>query len=197
MATGYTAKLMESGESFKDFALHCAHAFGALVTLRDEPMDAPIPTFKPDSYYVKALANAHKELSNLKGMTTKQKMAYGKKEKEEAIAIRHKIISTYKEENARLEAMKEQVDAWEPPSPDHTELKTFMLEQIEMSKHDLGYSERELASVSEETEESFWEAAVGSAESSIPYYEERVAEEQKRCEGRNTWVEQIQKSLAI
>ena len=42
MPTGYTAGILE-GETFEQYALQCAKAFGALVMMRDEPSDAPIP----------------------------------------------------------------------------------------------------------------------------------------------------------
>lgn len=43
MPTGYTADLMEKGMEFKPFVLQCARAFGALITMRDDSLDAPSP----------------------------------------------------------------------------------------------------------------------------------------------------------
>lgn len=44
MPTGYTYPVCEGKiTEFPDFALSCARAFGALISMREEPMDAPLP----------------------------------------------------------------------------------------------------------------------------------------------------------
>lgn len=52
MPTGYTSPLYEGKEiSFEQFALRCARNFGALVMMREEPLDTPIPEkFNPCEY---------------------------------------------------------------------------------------------------------------------------------------------------
>ena len=43
MPTGYTVALYEGKDvTFEDFVMGCSRAFGALISLRDEP-NAPIP----------------------------------------------------------------------------------------------------------------------------------------------------------
>ena len=49
---------MNEGQDFKSFAMTCARAMGACVTIRDEPFDAPIPTIKPSDYNAKAKLEA-------------------------------------------------------------------------------------------------------------------------------------------
>ena len=63
MTTGYT-DAVGKGEitEFKDYALLCARAFGACVSMRDEPLDAEIPEeFKPNDYHEKSLQKARGE----------------------------------------------------------------------------------------------------------------------------------------
>ncbi len=63
MPTGYTADIAK-GITFQQYAWSCARAFGALVMMRDEPSDAPIPeAFTPSDYHVKALAEARAKLA--------------------------------------------------------------------------------------------------------------------------------------
>lgn len=53
MPTGYTNRI-QNGEitEFKDFALACARAFGALISMRDDALDAPMPAeILPDTKY--------------------------------------------------------------------------------------------------------------------------------------------------
>lgn len=59
MPTGYTSGVaVGKVTDFREFALQCARAFGACISLSDESSDTPIPEeFKPDS------ANSEKVLS--------------------------------------------------------------------------------------------------------------------------------------
>lgn len=54
MPTGYTHKIKD-GMTFKEYALRCARNFGALMDMRDDPMDAPIPIFTPSGYHEEKL----------------------------------------------------------------------------------------------------------------------------------------------
>ena len=67
MPTEYT-HYIKDGISFKEFALKCARAFGACITMKEDPMDVEIPKFKPDTYYhkrLKATLKKWKELDNI------------------------------------------------------------------------------------------------------------------------------------
>ena len=64
MPTGYTASVADGRVTeFAPFALQCARAMGALIMMRDEPHDAPIPErFEASDYYSKSLAEARERL---------------------------------------------------------------------------------------------------------------------------------------
>ena len=68
MPTGYTLDLYDVKDiTFEEFALRCARAFGALISMRDEPIDAPIPErFEPSDYHLKELEKAKKRLKEVK-----------------------------------------------------------------------------------------------------------------------------------
>jgi hypothetical protein len=62
--TGYVHHMVEKNQTFPQFAMSCARAFGALIEMRDEGMDAKIPDeIKPEPYHKKAAAEARKELA--------------------------------------------------------------------------------------------------------------------------------------
>ena len=83
MPTGYTAKLMENGQSFQEFVMFCARAMGVCVMMRDDSLDKPIPEkFEPSDYELKEMAKARTELDRLLSMTKKQAKAYGLEHKE-------------------------------------------------------------------------------------------------------------------
>jgi hypothetical protein len=68
--TGYVHHMVEKNQTFPQFAMSCARAFGALVEMRDEGMDAKIPDeIKPEPYHKKAAAEARKELVAFEAMT--------------------------------------------------------------------------------------------------------------------------------
>lgn len=71
MATGYTYELIDKPETtFEAFALRCSRAFGALIEMREESADAPIPTeIKPSTYHLDALRKAEAEARRFETMT--------------------------------------------------------------------------------------------------------------------------------
>lgn len=137
MPTGYTAAVVDGKiTEFPDFAMQCARAFGALIMMRDDPSDAPIPDeFKPTSYYVDRLSESRERLAWLNGLTPDQAQDEAEKSYEEARLQAQKYDDQNALEDRRLEAMLEKVRAWTPPSAQHVEMKSFMIEQINISKH--------------------------------------------------------------
>lgn len=196
MPTGYTAKLMEKGQSFPEFVMTCARSFGALITMRDDPMDAEIPEkFEPSPYYKNALADAHAEFARLRDMSPEEQLAYGEKAKADTIAKEIEWLARDTEENVRLQMMEARVKEWEPPTPEHVELKNFMLQQLDISKRDTGYIKRYLAEAQAKEPMQYYRDALAKAERSIKYHTEEMAKEQERMEGRTEWVRQLRESL--
>jgi hypothetical protein len=200
MPTGYTAKLAEGEQSFRDFVLTCARAFGACIDLRDSPLDAPIPEeFKASPHYQEAQNNAVAELDRLTAMTDDERRAYGEKQKAERVASCRKYIAKEAAQRKRYEGMVGQVQAWVPPSSEHENLKEFMLEQLQSSiKFDCSssYWAERLTSAESADPLSLYQEAVDSAKSSVGYYEKHIEEEKKRADGNTNWVRQLRESLA-
>lgn len=195
MPTGYTAELMEKGLPFRKFALQCARAFGACIMQRDDPMaDEPKPQ-EPSSYHVKAIAEAKEKLATLRAMTPEQQSAHGAARRQEAIQGALKYHAKGLEENARLDAMTAQVRAWEPPTEEHSTLKSFMLQQIEISRNDLRYSEGRVSEEEAYTPESHFVAAVSGAVRDVAYHEGEHRKELERTGERNKWIDDLYASL--
>ena len=74
MPTGYTMILTEEKEiDFKEFALRCARNFGALIMMRDEPMDKEIPEeFPVSDYHSKKLNECMEQLEQFKALSYKE-----------------------------------------------------------------------------------------------------------------------------
>lgn len=197
MPTGYTAKLMEEGQTFPEFAMLCARAFGALVELRDNDMDAPIPENLPLSdYHVKALASANQELARLDAMTPQEREAFGVAKKAESLKSAQIGLEKENRENERIDKMVSEVSAWVPPSRDHEGMKSFMLEQLTISRNG-GYYANRIEELNVKTPISFWDDARTSAKWSVEYHAKHQREEIDRNTSRNNWLKQLRASLGL
>lgn len=134
MPTGYTDDIKD-GISFSTFALNCARAFGATITLRDESGGGEkIPDqFEPSDYHSKALENAEAELLALHKMTPEACQEQCDVDYAADEAFRLDRLQRNKDQIDSYRSMLEQVKAWTPPSADHVGMKDFMIEQIESS----------------------------------------------------------------
>lgn len=198
MPTGYTADV-GSGKvtDFADFAMQCARAFGACVTMRDDPSDATIPDeFKPSSYHAERLAEAKSELSRLQSMTVDQQEVAARDAYEQALAYQKKYRREKEEQRARYEAMLGKVGDWSPPTPDHVEMKKFMREQLRTSiDFDCGGSYEPEAKKLSRSE--WYEVALKKAEHDVNYHMIEHQKEVERAANRTAWVKALRASLGI
>jgi hypothetical protein len=194
MPTGYTAKLEEKGQTFAEFVWTCARAFGALITMREDSLDAPIPeAFQPEPYAERSLREAKAELERVRKMTLKEA------EKEAAASFVERKAEVEKHNVkvrailARYKAMEAEVRAWVPPTPDHDGLRNFMLQQIKESTQ---YTHE--SKVPARLSAAEWrEQRLASAARDVAYYEKSWAEEQERTRSRNKWLNDLRCSVPV
>ena len=198
MPTGYTA-IIEDDENctFEQYLLRCARAFGALVSLRDEPLSAPIPQeFKPSDYHIKQLAVAEARAHELDGITQKQADKLAAAEWDSREAERIKSLEREVSKSKRYKAMLEKVQAWQPPTPDHQELKDFMAQQINLCIGSgwpmLEYYQKPTPKL---TGRGWLEAQRVAAAKYIAYHRKEYAQEVSCCAGRTEWVRQLMESI--
>ena len=129
MATGYTCDI-EKGQSFQDFVMHCATAFGPCISLRDKTNKTIPDKFEVDPSYKKDLIEAEEKLKKLNSSTEEElKKAAEKKHKEEERELQ-KRIKGKKALKIKYEKMLKKALDWKPPTNSHQDLKKFMKEQI-------------------------------------------------------------------
>lgn len=195
MPTGYT-EAIGRGVSFKEFVLLCARGMGALITMRDDPWDAPIPDeFKPSDYHQKELVKAQDRLTILNSLS----LAAADKMVQDAYMDALRSHEDSRQKNRELESkyreMLRRVEAWEPPTPDHQGLKKFMMEQINQSiDFDCGYNPKRPTLKSPQdwlTEEK------GNALRDIEYHTREKEAEERRSAERTKWVQALKKSLEV
>lgn len=194
MPSGYT-EMIGKGCTFPEFALTCARAMGACITMRDDPLDAPIPDeFLPNLYDTKRLADARARLDALSKMT----------KPEIAAACEHNNAVAYEEFKrgslaraallSQYQAMLLQVNEWRPPTPDHEGLKAFMIEQIRES---IKFDCSGLPSPQKLTPEVWFDREVDRAKRDITHYTASNIEEIKRARQRTVWIQNLKASLGI
>jgi hypothetical protein len=195
MPTGYTADV-QSGKitEFKDFVLQCARAFGALITMRDDPMDKPIPDeFKPDSYIKTRLDETKDALAGLDAMTEDEIVQASKQHNADELQRFKERMQEKTDQRRRYEAMLSKVVEWTPPTGDHAELRTFMISQLQESiKFDCSY-EPETPNPMTPTE--WLNHKRTDLQRDVEYYTKSHEEEIERAAKRTEWVKALKKSL--
>jgi len=198
MPTGYTSRIAD-GISFEEFVMSCARGMGALIMMRDEPMDAPIPErFEPSDYHEKKLAEAQAELDRLKKITIDEADKQASIEFMEELDRHDKAMQNKAELRQKYESMLAQVNAWHPPSQDHEGFKKFMIEQItgsiEFDCDESHYIENPPMRMSAV---DWLNKKVANAFRDVDYHRKGRDEEIARTEGRNIWIKKLRDSLVI
>lgn len=198
MPTGYTADI-EKGITFKQFIMSCSRAFGALVTMRDDPHNAEIPErFEPSNYHKIETEKAEKELCKLQKMSIKTANTNAIAEYKQQVIYLKERITEIDILKSKYQAMLLKVKEWQPPSPDHIDLKKFMIEQIEDSiKFDCNtdYYYKEADKLITLTPSEWKNKKIAQCLKDIEYHKKIYAEEVERVENRNLWLKQLRESL--
>lgn len=195
MPTGYTSDIYNGKKvSFRDFALNCARAFGALVELRDSP-EAKIPDkFEPSDHHKKALKEAKVKLQRIQKMDDTAINIVAKSEYALEVKEYEKRVKENSDLKSRYEDMLKQVRAYNPPSSEHIGYKDFMIEQLQSSiKFDCGYNPK---MPKLKTAEEWRKENIKSATWDINYHQEELLKEIERCAERTKWVNQLKESLS-
>lgn len=194
MPTGYTQLLVDNPDMpLNKWALHCARAFGACITMRDDDPNLPAPKkFKPDlRYHKNSLRKAHALIRKLEKMNQKQRDAYTKKKREETKKHYTEQLKTAEEDQKAFDNMKFQIKNWNPPSQ-YDGLKKFMLEQIESSTTHASYYIDNLNKVDTT---DYWKEDLNAAKHGIQYHTEGIAKEIEATNKRNEWLLGLYKNL--
>jgi len=189
MPTGYTSKIAD-GQSFADFVLGCARAFGPYLSLRDAPNGAPLPDeVMPDDYHLRALAKVEDELASINAMSDAECVLAAQDEYRLALESAARIQLEQKDLNRKYKVMLAAVIKWHPPSDEHIKLKDFMIEQIHTSA-------TELFTVTTPTLDTEWrDTRIAVLLRDQKYYRTEYDEEVARCTANSKWIRLLKESL--
>jgi hypothetical protein len=194
MPTGYTANVKD-GISFEQFVWQCSRAMGAMIMMRDEPSDAPIPErFEPSDWNENRHKEAVTELARLQALTPQQAQAECEADYVASERSKEKRLAENEAQLAAYEAMLCKVKEWTPPTKDHEGFKEFMVSQLtESIRFD---DSRDYLKPSEMPAPDEWLAAkIAKARRDIEYHSKAYQEEVERTEARNEWLAALRASL--
>jgi hypothetical protein len=195
MPTGYTSALYEGQEqSFAEFAMNCARAFGPLVELRDAP-DAQIPErFEPSNYARGSFEEARARYAELFHRSRSEWVEVQNADLAQHNAMVRDARRQARERRSRYQGMLHQVRQWQPPTEEHVALRDFMVEQLERSI-DVDCSTTFLDLRKPVQVDRYAEQATERAWQHCLRAEKAWHEEQRRAEQRTEWVRSLRRSL--
>lgn len=196
MPTGYTSRI-EDGATFEEFILNCAKAFGACISMRDEPMSKPIPEkFKETSFYKERYEEAVSKLKDLEKMSFHEAEKLAEAEYLSEVKRQKEFIDKIDKIENLYEEMLIKVNEWTPPSTEHLGLKKFMIEQIDISMDKgsmRGYYDRNKPIKLNGTQWLFNQ--IQKVKENIKYHMEEWVKETERNNSKNEWIQQLRDSI--
>lgn len=195
MPTGYT-KCLGDGATFAEFASRCARAGMPLVSLQDEPLDAPLPDcIEPTQGYARDAAHYREQLALVERMSDEESDAAARKEFDEMARALDEIRAERERMRGVYCAALEEVALWCPPTPDHTFLKDFMREQILTSMRvdcPMGIHE----SAADAPSGAEWKARrIAHLRQEAEHYEAKAATAAERAAWATEWLRAFKASL--
>ena len=204
MPTGYTA-FIEDGDitTGREFLLLCSRNFGVAIDVRDEPLSVPTPTkFEPNPYYKKSYEDAVKELEEAETLTFDTAKLRRQSEYEKKIKRAREIAAKMAEMNQRYQKVRREVELWIPPTDDHSGIKRFALEQIDIcvkQNNDMFEYYQKILNVpfddSDEAVRTYMQENIASCEDSARRAKERYEEEIQRANEKTEFMQSFISSL--
>ena len=196
MPTGYTSDIKD-GISFRKFALNCARNFGATIALRDENSDVEVTPenvrFGSD-YHKKQLVAAKSAKAKFQKLTRAQKHKLFRAETNKALDNCRRSDANMKAQKKSYLAMLGSAKNWTPPTKDHENMKSFMVEQINTSIDydcDSKYNNERIVEIVTKTYSEWLAAKKQSLDSDIEYHEEDLEKSIARENERSNWVKNL------
>lgn len=193
MPTGYTADVQNGKiETLQEYAFVCARAFGALVMMRDDSSDTPIPeAFEPNTkHHDDKLAIAEAIL--LVTPSSEECEQIAQDEFDEEMDYYNNQVTENSRQHDRYKAMLSKVVSWLAPE-DHLKMKAFMIEQLEKS---IEFDIHQPKAPTKKSGSDWLTNRNDKAKWDIEYHTRNIKEEIERTDSRNLWLSQLRESLA-
>lgn len=196
MPTGYTAPIEDLSKpyGFNDYVWNCARAFD--IWCRDNDGNPPVERQPDTSYETENLKRAKAELAELS------------KTSDEALQVKldadyEATVKRYDHERSVEEAvhdrhvrMRRQVEEWEPPTEQHTRLKSFMLEQLHVG-HFAHWSPAYRSTPERELAADYRVERVKDLNDSVLRYEQKISDAVARTKETNDYFRALFESVPL
>jgi hypothetical protein len=194
MPTGYTSDLYDlKPVTRNEFILKCARAFGATIEQRDDPLSVlPKPRIARTEYMDSNILRAKRERREAVQWTKEEAIAQAKKKNDESLAYWEEANKKALARRRNYERILAEVDAWTPPTPDHVELKNFMIDQLRSS---IEWDCKMYDPPTPTTGEEYRHSVMQQADRDVEYYTKERQAEIDRASGSNGWITSLYNSL--
>ena len=201
MPTGYTAGILDGKiKSFPDFAKKCMWAF--CIHLKEVSVDEKYTPRKPHKYYIEKLRDAKKNMKNAKTFDDKKVIAIEKSELKKNIIYYKDRIKKNTKDGKNLQRILDKVINWTPPTDEHANFRTFMMEQLESTINRdtdnewyIKELEKEKTKLKNLNANDIRQNKIKKFTEDIEYYQKHLDNDFKNCEATNKWVDDLLKSL--
>jgi hypothetical protein len=203
MPTGYTAGILDGKiTTFPQFAKKCMRAFGATIHMRDDAMDAEFKERTPSEYHLKNIEQSKLSLKAAQSFSDELIISNKIKELEDSKQYHLKSIEKVKSDFVKLNSILKDVNAWNPPTSEHTGIKDFMADQISQTINldcKTKYHDEALASIELKlltiNANSIREEMIAKAKKNFEYHTKEYNADVERCQKSNQWVTDLLGSL--
>lgn len=207
MPTGYTY-FIENGDisTGAEFLKKCIREFGCCAGQREDPLSAPLVSeVKPSSYYKEQYEKTVKKYDEFKSKTNNEIREMIRDNRDKDLSDTERYLSKQKLLRNKYLAVREDVENWVPPTPDHEGIKRFALNQIDKcipTESELSRLEEKVYSLKSSNPE-IDEGEVGQYiinmmkffEEDMEYYKLRMANEEERASKRSKFIKDFLSSL--
>lgn len=194
MTSAYTC-VVQNGTvtDLSGFALRCARAFGALVPMRDEPMDAPLPEkLEPSvSHHDERIEKYQNILKAIDLLSEEDCQSKADSSYEVEIEYYKKRLQERDDEIQRCEKMLVKVRAWRVPEELLT-LKTFMMTQLSQA---IGFLRYEIENPIHKSGETWRKEEKREARMKVNYHMREKQDEIDRTAKRQEWLDMLRSAL--
>jgi hypothetical protein len=207
MPSGYTYGIMDGTiTEFEDFAKLCIRSFGATIHMRDDAADAVYRPLEPDLYLKNNLDHAKTEYEKALQMTDDEVAALITKSREALIRAKDETVQMLEKNKvikSRIENMLVKAYAYHPPTPEHEQIRQFMIEQLQASFKEAiaEYAQKRLIDINEELKapnpsiEECRAELIKTAEDRLKYCNEKYQKNLEHCKQANHWCELFFESI--
>lgn len=207
MPTGYTY-FIENGDisTGAEFLKKCIRNFGCCIDQREDPLSSPLITeVKPSSYYKEQYENTVKKYDEFKSKTNDEIREMMRDQRDKVLSDTERYLSKQKLLRNKYLIVREDVENWVPPTPDHEGIKRFALEQIGMSiptEDDINELEEKVKKLKNSSTE-INEGDIGQYiidtmryfERDIEYYRQKMIEDEEQASKRTKFIQDFLSSL--